>query len=58
MSCPEDPTAETRTKKREPGKITKAIKLGVVGDGTYYKHFNLDSLICGKKKTYFSLSSS
>ena len=30
------PTEEipARTGKREPGKITKAIKLGVVGDGT------------------------
>jgi len=30
------PTEEipARTVKREPGKITKAIKLGVVGDGT------------------------
>jgi hypothetical protein len=26
-----------RTKKREPGKIAKAIKLGVVGDGTVGK---------------------
>ena len=26
-----------RTKKREPGKISKAIKLGVVGDGTVGK---------------------
>ena len=26
-----------RTKKREPGKICKAIKLGVVGDGTVGK---------------------
>ena len=33
QSMAEDPTAETRTKKREPGKISKAIKLGVVGDG-------------------------
>merc|ERR1712000_652077 len=29
--------AEARTKKREPGKISKAIKLGVVGDGTVGK---------------------
>ena len=33
MSEANDPTAEVRTKKREPGKISKAIKLGVVGDG-------------------------
>lgn len=30
-----DPTADLRTKKREPGKISKAIKLGVVGDGMF-----------------------
>jgi len=28
---------DLRTKKREPGKISKAIKLGVVGDGTVGK---------------------
>ena len=33
----EIPAAEHRTKKREPGKISKAIKLGVVGDGTVGK---------------------
>jgi len=37
MSDANDPTAEVRTKKREPGKISKAIKLGVVGDGTVGK---------------------
>ena len=32
----EIPVAEHRTKKREPGKISKAIKLGVVGDGLLF----------------------
>ena len=38
----EDPTADLRTKKREPGKISKAIKLGVVGDGIYLFCFSRD----------------
>jgi len=33
----EEYEASFRTKKREPGKICKAIKLGVVGDGTVGK---------------------
>jgi GTPase SAR1 family protein len=40
-----DPNIE-RTKKRDPGRITRAIKLALVGDGTVGKTCLLMSYVC------------
>jgi hypothetical protein len=46
-----------RTKKREPGKIQRAIKVALVGDGTVKSHNRTEKKANEKKKNHvFGLS--